>query len=188
MSRRSSWTHTACRCMVVLSGTSLADSLLPWRLPLIIFSGEFGDSQETATLEFCIKLHILIVFSIDFYVYLTVSQERPVSRIPICFMTPLPCSTPMCLLQLAAIATVLTNMWNCILRKTLFVPTLQDNCTSVTPVQETWTLIRWYKLFVVTNYLHLIICSVLFYLLPSCTPKFGVFINYYYYYYIVSAS
>ena len=102
--------HTACRCMVVLSGTSLADSLLPWRLPSIIFSGEFGGSQETATLEFCIKLHILIVFSIDLYVYLTVSQERPVSRIPICFMTLLSSSTPMCSLQLAAISSVLTNM------------------------------------------------------------------------------
>ena len=42
MSRRSSLTHTACRCMVVLSGTSLADSLLPWRLPSIKFSGEFN--------------------------------------------------------------------------------------------------------------------------------------------------
>ena len=178
----SSLTHTACRCMVVISGTSLADSSLPWRLPLIIFSGKFGGFQETATLEFCIKLHILIVFSIDLYVYPTVSQERWVSRIPICFMTPLPCSTPMCLLHLAAIASVLTNMWNCTLRKTLFVPTLQDTCASVTPVQETWTLSRWYKLFVVTNYLHRIIfvSSLIF----TSTPKFGVFLeNYYYYYY-----
>ena len=30
-----SLTHTACRYMVVLSGTSLADSLLPWWLPSI---------------------------------------------------------------------------------------------------------------------------------------------------------
>ena len=76
MSRRSSLTHTAYHCMVVLSGTSLADSLLPWRLPSIIFSDEFGGSQETATLRFCIKLHILTVFSTKLYVYLTIFQER----------------------------------------------------------------------------------------------------------------
>ena len=71
---------------------------------------------------------------IDLYVYLTVFQERPVSRIPICFITALPYSTPMCSLQLAAIATVLANMRNCTLKKTIFVPTLQDTCASVTPV------------------------------------------------------
>ena len=81
MSRRSSLTHTAYHCMVVLSGTSLADSLLPWRLPSIIFSDAFGGSQETATLGFCIKLHILTVFSTELYVYLTVFQERPVSLV-----------------------------------------------------------------------------------------------------------
>ena len=49
-------------------------------------------------------LHILTVFLIDLYVYLT---KRPVSQTPNCFMTPLLCSTPMCLLQSAAIAIVL---------------------------------------------------------------------------------
>ena len=77
MSRWSSSTHTAYHhCMVVLSWTSLADSLLPWRLPLIMFSDEFGGSQETAILELCIKLNILTVFSTNLYVYLTVFQER----------------------------------------------------------------------------------------------------------------
>ena len=33
----------------VLSATSLADSLLHWRLPSTIFLGKFGGSQETAT-------------------------------------------------------------------------------------------------------------------------------------------
>ena len=103
MSRRSSLTHTACHYMVVLSGPSLADSLLPWKLPSIKFSGKFGGSQETATLWFCIKLHILTVFSTDMYIYLTVFQERPVSQTPICFKTPLLYSTTMCLPQSAAI-------------------------------------------------------------------------------------
>ena len=91
-SRQSSLTHTACRCMVVLSGTSLTDSLLPWRLPSIIFSGEFGGSQETVTLGFCIKLHILTVFSTDLY-GLSDHFSRPVSQTPICFKSPLLYST-----------------------------------------------------------------------------------------------
>ena len=36
---------------------------------------ELGGSQNTAILEFCIKLHILKVFSIDLYIYLTISQD-----------------------------------------------------------------------------------------------------------------
>ena len=71
----SSLTHTDRHYMVVLFGTSLTDSLLPWRLPSIIFSGKLGGSQETATLGFFIKLHILTVFSTDLYVFLTVFQD-----------------------------------------------------------------------------------------------------------------
>ena len=108
-----SLTHTACCCMVVLSGISLADSFLHWRFPSKIFSGEFGGSYEIATLKVCIKLHILTVFLIALYAYLTTLQERPASQTPICFMTPLLYSTPMCSLQLAAITIVLTNTSHC---------------------------------------------------------------------------
>ena len=56
--------NAATKGNIVLSGTSVAGSLLPWRLPSIIFSGEFGGSQETATLKFCIKFaHLDSVFN-----------------------------------------------------------------------------------------------------------------------------
>ena len=74
--------------MVVLFWTSLIDKLLPWMLSLIIFSDEFGGSQETAILEFYIKLHILTVFLTNLYVYLTVFQERHVNQTPISFKSP----------------------------------------------------------------------------------------------------
>ena len=81
MSRQSCSAHTACRCMVVFYGTSLADSFLLWRLPLVIFSGESGGYQEIVTLESCIKLHVLTVFLIDLHAYLTVSQGRPLGGV-----------------------------------------------------------------------------------------------------------
>ena len=122
-----SLTHTACCCMVVLSGTSLADSFLHWRFPSKIFSGEFGGSHEIATLKVCIKLHILTVFLIALYAYLTTLQERPVSQTPICFMTPYSIQHQ-CVhssWQQSLLCSQIHDIAGT-LRKTLFVLTLQD--------------------------------------------------------------